>query len=79
MNPVAKRQAWAISGCPNSCTQPQLATAGIVVSKLVAAEDGAKAPRFDLYRRSGPSLGEKVREQLTFAELTEVVREFKEL
>ncbi len=78
MNPAAKRQAWAISGCPNSCTQPQLAAAGIVISKLVAAEDGGKTPRFDLYRRSGPGLGEKVREQLTFAELIELVREFKE-
>jgi len=77
MNPAAKRQAWAISGCPNSCTQPQLATAGIVVSKLVAAEDGGKTPRFDLYRRSGPGLGEKAGEQLTFAELTKLVREFE--
>ena len=77
MNPAAKRQTWAISGCPNSCTQPQLAAVGIVVSKLVGAEDGGKTARFDLYRRSGPGLGEKVREQLTFAELTEVVREFE--
>jgi len=77
MNPAAKRQAWAISGCPNSCTQPQLATAGIVVSKLVAAEDGGKTPRFDLYRRSGAGLGEKVREQLTFAEVAELVRKFE--
>jgi sulfite reductase (ferredoxin) len=77
MNPAAMRQAWAISGCPNSCTQPQLAAAGIVVSKLVAGEDGVRTPRFDLYRSSGAGLGEKVGEQMTFAGLTEFVREFE--
>lgn len=67
---------WALSGCPNSCSQPQLAAAGIVASKLVAAEDGSKVPRFDLYRRTGAGLGEKVLEQLTLEELTELARQF---
>ena len=76
MNSTAKGFVWALSGCPNSCTQPQLASAGIVVSKLVLTEDGGKTPRFDLYRRCGAGLGEKVREQLTLEELTELVQQF---
>lgn len=76
MNPAAKGFDWALSGCANSCSQPQLAAAGIFVSKLVSGEDGSKTPRFDLYRRRGAGLGEKVREQLTFEELAELVREF---
>jgi len=77
MGLAAREMAWALSGCPNSCSQPQLAAAGIVVSKLVALEDGVKTPRFDLYRRTGAGLGEKVREQLTFEELAEVVRQLQ--
>ena len=65
---------WAISGCPNSCTQPQLANAGIVTSRLVTGEDGNKEPRFDLFRNTGTGLGEKVGELLTIGELQEAVR-----
>lgn len=50
--------AWAISGCPNSCSQPQLADVGIISGKLVRNEDGSRAPRFDLSRREGEGLGE---------------------
>jgi ferredoxin-nitrite reductase len=64
---------WALSGCPNSCTQPQLADAGIVSSRLVAGEDGNRTPRFDLYRRNSAGLGEKVEESLTLEELLERV------
>jgi len=74
MGPAARGEAWALSGCPNSCSQPQLAPLGIVVAKLVAMEDGSRSPRFDLYRRGGGGLGEKVREQLTLGELTEFVK-----
>jgi sulfite reductase beta subunit-like hemoprotein len=76
MSPAARELTWAISGCPNSCSQPQLAAAGISVARLVAGEDGVKSPRFDLYRRTGAGLGTKVREQLTFDELTELVATF---
>jgi len=73
MGPAAFKLGWAISGCPNSCVQPQLAEAGITASKLVNVE-GERVPRFDLYRRTGAGLGEKVQEQLTLAELGEQVR-----
>lgn len=66
---------WALSGCPNSCTQPQLADVGIVSSRLVPAEDGSKAARYDLYRREGTGLGGKVEESMTLEELvTRVAR-----
>jgi len=74
MNPAAKARTWAVSGCPNSCTQPQLADYGIVSSKLVAGAAGEKLPLFDLYQRSKTGLGEKVCERLTLEELTELVR-----
>lgn len=57
LGPAAKQLSWAISGCPNSCSQPQLADTGIVTSKLVKADDGSRNPRFDLYRRTGDTLG----------------------
>ena len=53
----ARTLTWAVSGCPNSCSQPQLAEVGIMTSKLVKAEDGSRAPLFDLYRRNGDNLG----------------------
>jgi ferredoxin-nitrite reductase len=74
MGPAGLKLGWAISGCPNSCVQPQLADVGIAASKLVN-EDGERIPHFDLYRRTGSGLGEKVQEQLTFAELAEQVRQ----
>ena len=74
MSPAARESVWAISGCPNSCSQPQLASFGVVVAKLAPLEDGSKAPRFDLYRRSAAGLGEKVREQLALEELSALVR-----
>lgn len=64
---------WALSGCPNSCTQPQLADVGIVAARLVPADDGSKTPRFDLYRRDGAGLGQKVEESLPLDELVEKV------
>jgi sulfite reductase beta subunit-like hemoprotein len=61
--------AWAISGCPNSCAQPQLAEAGIIAVKSVREEDGARRPLFDLYRREGEELGRAVRHGLDLAGL----------
>jgi len=75
MNSTAKAATWAVSGCPNSCTQPQLADYGIVSARLVAGAAGEKLPLFDLYQRSNAGLGEKVRERLTLEELTELVRQ----
>lgn len=72
MTPAARGKSWAISGCANSCTQPQLADWGIIASKLVSGEDGTKTPRFDLYHRSSAGLGNRVRQQLTLSELLEL-------
>ena len=52
MGPVAMKYTWAFSGCPNSCTRPQLADAGIVAARLVRSENG-REPLFDLYRATG--------------------------
>jgi len=59
----------AISGCCNSCAQPQLADFGILASKSVKGEDGKRTPRFDLYRREADGLGERRAERLTEQEL----------
>ncbi len=67
--------SWAVSGCNNSCTQPQLADVGIVATRLSAESDGQKTTRFDVYRRNGAGLGEKVNEGLTRQELVDVVHE----
>lgn len=72
---AGKRLIWALSGCANSCSQPQLADAGIIASRLTADVDGQKTPRFDLYRRQNSGLGQKVREGLTEAELAEVLNQ----
>ncbi|NIS23523.1 nitrite/sulfite reductase, partial [candidate division KSB1 bacterium] len=40
----ASAKSWAISGCRNSCSQPQLADYGIVTSKLTREEDGERQP-----------------------------------
>lgn len=65
--------SWAISGCPNSCAQPQLAEAGILVSKLVKDEEGSRHPLFDLLRREGEGFGRPVRQGLSLDELLEEV------
>jgi sulfite reductase beta subunit-like hemoprotein len=49
---------WAISGCPNSCSQPQLADYGIIARKLIKDHEGSRSPRYDLVRRTGKGLGE---------------------
>lgn len=67
---------WAVSGCPNSCPQPQLADAGVLTSTLVKnPDDGSRSPRFDLYRRSGDGLGTAVAAGLTLEELLAAVRQ----
>jgi len=74
MGPGAERLTWAISGCHNSCTQPQLADVGIVVSKLIAGDDGQRVPRFDVYRSVKDGLGQRTEEALTLEELVAAVR-----
>jgi len=64
-----QKLSWAISGCPNSCTQPQLANVGIVCTTLTKEEDGERTPRFDLYRLGNGGLGAAVGRALTLNEL----------
>lgn len=75
MGPTAKGLIWAVSGCPNSCTQPQLADVGIVSSSLVKEENGERTPRFDLYRLGDEGLGTAMERLLTLDELCNKVRE----
>lgn len=75
MGPLARSLRWAISGCPNSCTQPQLADFGIVSSSLVKDDQGQRSPRFDLYRLGSEGLGNIVDCSLTLNGLCDRVRE----
>ena len=75
MGQTAKSLTWAISGCPNSCTQPQLADVGIVSSGLVKDGQGERTPRFDLYRLGDEGLGRVVESSLTMEELCSKVSE----
>jgi ferredoxin-nitrite reductase len=75
MGTAARALSWAISGCPNSCTQPQLADIGIVTSSLVKEESGERTPRFDICRLEGGELGTVVERALTLDELRSRVRE----
>ena len=74
MGSVAQQLTWAISGCPNSCAQPQLVDVGIVASRLIS-EEGTRAPRFDLLRSGSAPFAEVVRQGLTQEELLEAVKE----
>ncbi|NIQ95393.1 MAG: nitrite/sulfite reductase [Desulfuromonadales bacterium] len=65
----------AISGCANSCSQPQLADLGIVTARLAKTDSGSREPRFALYRRSGDGLGERVREDLALGELIACIKD----
>lgn len=51
MGPAGERFSWAIAGCPNSCSQPQMFDAGIVTAKLTKGAEREPRPLFDLYRR----------------------------
>lgn len=75
MGTVGRGMSWALSGCPNSCTQPQLADVGIVTSGLVKSEDGERSPRFDLYRSGSAEFGTLAESGLTLDQLYEKVRE----
>ncbi len=73
LGPVAGAARWAISGCQNSCAQPQIADYGIMTSGVVKGEDGSRSPRFELYRNDGEGLGEVMKKDLTTEELLTAV------
>lgn len=66
---------WAIAGCCNSCSQPQLADIGIVTKKLVTAAEGSKQPLFDLLRRDDQAaFGSCIGENLQLEDLYSMIR-----
>lgn len=64
--------SWAVSGCPNSCSQPQLADFGIIG---VRKGSDTKEALYDLYRREGEGFGKVVREKLSLDSLLQTVKE----
>lgn len=71
LGPTGQALDWAISGCANSCAQPQLAAAGIQSVANRPDANGQRRPLFDLYRRQGAGFGEVVAEKLTLEQLLE--------
>ena len=69
LGPQARTLTWAVSGCPNSCSQPQLADVGIMTGKLAKHADGSRTPAFVLYRRTGAGLATAVADGLALPEL----------
>lgn len=69
----ASAKSWAISGCRNSCSQPQLADYGIVTSKLASEEEGERQPLFELYRREGNEFGKCIAENLPDTALYDMI------
>ncbi len=59
----------AISGCPNACSQPQLADYGIVTRRLGQDEQGRKIPLFDLLQGEKDGLATTVAENLSLEDL----------
>ncbi|MDW7712161.1 MAG: nitrite/sulfite reductase [Deferrisomatales bacterium] len=75
LGPRSRSLSWAVSGCPNSCAQPQLADVGVVCVRLARGEEpgGERRPLFDLLRREGEGLGEAVLRRVPLEELLEAV------
>ena len=76
MGPAARHLSWAISGCHNSCSQPQLADVGIFPARLVKDDKGHPTPLFTMLRRTNPDgLGQVTAEAVPFAEVMHRVSE----
>jgi sulfite reductase beta subunit-like hemoprotein len=74
MGTFGRSQKWAISGCSNSCSQPQLADHGIISRKLVTEEDSTRTPRFDLVQRNDLSrLGDTIQKNITLIEMQKII------
>ena len=74
MGPQARKLTWAVSGCHNACTQPQLADYGIVTARLQRGDGEERTPIFDLYHSTGAGLGEKIESGLELADLLTAVK-----
>lgn len=68
----------AVSGCRNSCSQPQIADLGIVTLKPFRDQDDNRIPRFTLLCRNGPGFGKAVVENVGLDELLETVKSVRE-
>ncbi len=66
LGPQARAQSWAISGCPNGCSQPQLADYGIVGTRKSTQ---SQESRYDLLHRDGEGFGQPLQQGLSEAEL----------
>ncbi len=76
MGTNARELRWALSGCHNSCTQPQLADIGIVTAGLAKDSSGERTPRYDIIRRQDQEgLGTVTDHSLTLEELLSRVAE----
>ncbi len=75
LEPAAEKLTWAMSGCHNSCAQPQLAEVGVVISGLIKDASGERHPRFDLLRGTGEPFARPVATNLTLEELLAAVKE----
>jgi ferredoxin-nitrite reductase len=65
MGPELRAKSWALSGCPNSCTQPQLTDFGIISSSLPKNDAGERTPRFDLLQGGSGSFADVIERDLT--------------
>ncbi|TFG88120.1 MAG: nitrite/sulfite reductase, partial [Gemmatimonadales bacterium] len=64
MSDQAAGLSWAISGCPNACSQPQLADIGIITRKRQRDAAGTLQPRFELLRRSDSGFATTITDDL---------------
>ncbi|RME39486.1 MAG: nitrite/sulfite reductase [Deltaproteobacteria bacterium] len=66
---AASGLSLAISGCPNSCSQPQLADIGIVTRSLKKGPNGMAEPRFDLLLGENTGLGHPLAQNIGIEDL----------
>ena len=69
---VGQTLDWAVSGCFNSCAQPQLAAAGVQAVANRSDADGQRRPLFDFYRRTGTGFGQQVARNLSLEQLLQL-------
>jgi len=73
MDPRARGLTWALSGCLNSCAQPQLADVGVIAARLPKAHDRERIPLYDVLRRTDEGFGEPILHQVQLAEVLNAV------
>ncbi len=74
MGQRARGLTWALSGCHNSCAQPQLADVGVIAVRLPKEPEGERAAQFDLLRRTSAGFGEPVLRRASLAETLDAVQ-----